>query len=68
MRNYHYEMKWQKLLTPEAVERLCEAYDNAIHGTNADPLLLIPMFILDFLCIHPFRDGNVTQRHLQKAA
>ncbi len=44
--------------TPEAVERLCEAYNNAIHHTIADPLLLIPMFILDFLCIHPFRDGN----------
>ena len=44
--------------TPEAVEKLCEAYDNAVQGTNADPLLLIPMFILDFLCIHPFRDGN----------
>lgn len=44
--------------TPEAIERLCEAYNYAVHHTEADPLLLIPMFILDFLCIHPFRDGN----------
>lgn len=44
--------------TPEAIERLCEAYTYAIQHTEADPLLLIPMFILDFLCIHPFRDGN----------
>lgn len=44
--------------TPESVERLCQAYQNAITGTKADPLLLIPMFILDFLCIHPFQDGN----------
>ncbi len=44
--------------TPEAVERLCEAYQNVLNKENADPLLIIPMFILDFLCIHPFRDGN----------
>ncbi|MCM1089116.1 MAG: Fic family protein [Muribaculaceae bacterium] len=44
--------------TPEAVDKLCEAYNDAIHNTDADALLLIPMFILDFLCIHPFRDGN----------
>lgn len=44
--------------TPEAVERLCEAYQNVMNKENADPLLIIPMFILDFLCIHPFRDGN----------
>ena len=44
--------------TPEAVERLCKAYQNVMNKENADPLLIIPMFILDFLCIHPFRDGN----------
>ena len=44
--------------TPEFVDRLCDAYNYAISNTEADPLLLIPMFILDFLCIHPFRDGN----------
>lgn len=44
--------------TPEAMESICAAYDDAIHHSDADPLLIIPMFILDFLCIHPFNDGN----------
>lgn len=44
--------------TPESVDRLCEAYHYAVNYAEADPLLLIPMFILDFLCIHPFKDGN----------
>lgn len=44
--------------TSESVDKLCEAYHNAINRTDADSLLIIPMFILDFLCIHPFRDGN----------
>ncbi len=44
--------------TPDAVNNLCQAYDEALKGPEKDPLLLIPMFILDFLCIHPFNDGN----------
>ena len=44
--------------TPEAVDSLCRAYEEAVGKGDMDPLLLIPMFILDFLCIHPFRDGN----------
>ena len=44
--------------TPEAVISLCTAYNEAINKSGADPLLLIPMFIIDFLCIHPFNDGN----------
>ena len=44
--------------TPEAVERLCEAFSDALKNTQYDPLILISMFILDFLCIHPFNDGN----------
>ena len=44
--------------TSESINKLCEAYNNAINNTNADPLLIIPMLILDFLCIHPFKDGN----------
>lgn len=42
----------------ETVDRLCEAYHYAINNTEVDPLLLIPMFVLDFLCTNPFRDGN----------
>ncbi len=45
-------------LTPEAIENLCNEFNNAIESAEYDPLLLIPMFILDFLCIHPFNDGN----------
>ena len=44
--------------TPEAMENLCDEFNNAITRSEYDPLLLIPMFILDFLCIHPFNDGN----------
>lgn len=44
--------------TPEAVERLCEAFSDALKNAQYDPLILISMFILDFLCIHPFNDGN----------
>ena len=44
--------------TPEAVDSLCRAYEEAVGKGDMDPLLLIPMFILDFLCIHPFNDGN----------
>ena len=45
-------------LTADAVERICIAYDEAVNVKGVDPLLIIPMFILDFLCIHPFNDGN----------
>lgn len=44
--------------TSEAMNSLCKAFDDAMVTGQIDPLLLIPMFILDFLCIHPFNDGN----------
>ena len=52
--------------TAPSVENLCQEYDKAIpnheldawNGDQIDKLILIPMFILDFLCIHPFNDGN----------
>lgn len=44
--------------TPRVVEELCQEYREAVKAPSLDPLLLIPMFILDFLCIHPFSDGN----------
>ena len=43
--------------TPEAIEKACRSYEEALQS-GADPLLIAPMFILDFLCIHPFNDGN----------
>ena len=44
--------------TPESMDRLCKACQEALQTGFCDPLLLMPMFILDFLCIHPFNDGN----------
>ena len=44
--------------TPASIDAICEAFDEILSGSDADPLLIIPMFILDFLCIHPFNDGN----------
>lgn len=44
--------------TSESVERLCKAYEEMMEDEIVDKLLIIPMFILDFLCIHPFNDGN----------
>ncbi|MDR1067825.1 MAG: Fic family protein [Clostridiales Family XIII bacterium] len=45
-------------LTADAMEDLCGAFAESLEKNEHDPLLLIPMFILDFLCIHPFNDGN----------
>ncbi|MBQ4583203.1 MAG: Fic family protein [Oscillospiraceae bacterium] len=52
---FHPVPAWE---TPEAMERLCRAYNDLCNSGQYDPLLMIPVFILDFLCIHPFNDGN----------
>lgn len=44
--------------TPDAIEALCITFNEAKDKCNYDDLLLIPMFVLDFLSIHPFNDGN----------
>lgn len=44
--------------TPEAMQQLCGNFIDAWNADRMDKLILIPMFILDFLCIHPFNDGN----------
>ena len=44
--------------TAEAMEELCTRFLEAWEADRIDKLILIPMFILDFLCIHPFNDGN----------
>lgn len=44
--------------TPEAMQEICDEYNRAIGDGRVDPLLIIPVFIHDFLCIHPFIDGN----------
>lgn len=45
-------------MTPSAMEEACASFTQAGEQQTVNPLLLIPMFILDFLCIHPFNDGN----------
>lgn len=44
--------------TPEAIDAICESLTRALDTQELDPLILIPVFIHDFLCIHPFNDGN----------
>lgn len=44
--------------TAEAMDELCSRFLEAWEADHMDKLVLIPMFILDFLCIHPFNDGN----------
>ena len=44
--------------TPKALDRLCEEYNRVIGNAEVDPLIAIPIFIHDFLCIHSFNDGN----------
>ena len=44
--------------TPDAIEEICESFNQVIDSCLVDPLVLIPIFINDFLCIYPFNDGN----------
>ena len=44
--------------TPDALDRICEEYGRVIGNLELEPLIAIPVFIHDFLCIHPFNDGN----------
>ena len=52
---FHPVSVWE---TPGAIRALCDAFQEAMQDAELDPLLLIPIFILDFLCIHPFNNGN----------
>ncbi len=44
--------------TPEALDQICQEYNRVIGNFELEPLIAIPVFIHDFLCIHPFNDGN----------
>ena len=44
--------------TPEALDKICDEYNRVIGNMELEPLIAIPVFIHDFLCIHPFNDGN----------
>lgn len=46
------------LETPIAIDRICEEFNRVSATEEVDELLLIPIFIHDFLCVHPFNDGN----------
>ncbi len=44
--------------TPDAIELICNKFNEEIKDAEKNPLILVSVFILDFLCIHPFNDGN----------
>lgn len=44
--------------TPDAIQNICDSYQKELSREEIDPLIFIPCFILDFLCVHPFNDGN----------
>ena len=44
--------------TPAAIDEICKGVNAVLQDKSVDPLLVIPVFIHDFLCIHPFNDGN----------
>lgn len=43
--------------TPGAIGAICESFNRAVDSCVVDPLVLVPIFINDFLCIHQFNDG-----------
>ena len=45
-------------LTADAMDRLHTEFSATLDAGTVEPLLLIPAYVLDFLCIHPFADGN----------
>ena len=44
--------------TPGALDLICDEYNRVIGNFEVEPIIMIPIFIHDFLCIHPFNDGN----------
>ena len=57
----HRETLFQPLApyeTPPALDRICSEYRHVIGNLELEPLIAIPVFLHDFLCIHPFNDGN----------
>ncbi len=57
----HVETRFTPLApheTPEALDRICDEYNRVIGNMELEPLIAISVFVHDFLCIHPFNDGN----------
>lgn len=44
--------------TPEAIDTICKNFEKTVDAQRIDPLILIPIAVHDFLCVHPFNDGN----------
>ena len=44
--------------TEEALDKICEEFNKVVGNFELEPLIAIPIFIHDFLCMHPFNDGN----------
>lgn len=44
--------------TDETLKKICHEHTRVIGNFEVEPLIAIPIFIHDFLCIHPFNDGN----------
>jgi Fic family protein len=44
--------------TPKAIDELCRSYRHAVDQEHVPPLIAVGVLVFDFLCIHPFRDGN----------
>lgn len=44
--------------TPGALDQICNEFNRVIGNNEVEPMIAIPIFIYDFLCIHPFNDGN----------
>ena len=53
--------------TEEALNKICEEYNKVVGNLELEPLIAIPIFIHDFLCIHPFNERNVTKRKALKS-
>ena len=54
--------------TPTALDRICEEYNRVIGNFEVEPLIAIPVFIHDFLCIHPFNDGFYVGKYISLEA
>ena len=52
-----YLHRWH-LSKQEALDKICYEYNRILGNFEVEPLIAIPFFIHDFLCIHPFNDGN----------
>lgn len=53
----YYLHRWH-LSKQEALDKICYEYNRILGNFEVEPLIAIPFFIHDFLCFHPFNNGN----------